>query len=109
MAAEAAEAAAAQGAFWPMHDQLLDHQDALTPLDLRRYASELCLDTDRFTADLHRHRYADHIAEDVAGGVAGTPSLFVSGKRYQGAYDVAPVTAAVRAPARAGRPGPRAA
>jgi len=101
MATEAAEAAAAQGAFWPMHDKLLDHQDALTPLDLRRYAGELALDTDRFTADLHRHRYADHIAEDVASadasGVAGTPSFFISGKRYEGAYDLATLTAAVRA------------
>jgi protein-disulfide isomerase len=101
MAAEAAEAAAAQGAFWPMHDKLLDHQDALTPLGLRRYAGELALDTDRFTADLHRHRYAHHIAEDVASadasGVAGTPSFFISGKRYEGAYDLATLTAAVRA------------
>jgi Na+/H+ antiporter NhaA len=99
MAAEAAEAAAAQGAFWPMHDKLLDHQDALTSLDLRRYASELGLDTARFSDDLHR--YADHIAEDVASadasGVAGTPSFFINGKRYEGAYDLATLTAAVRA------------
>src|SRR4051794_32412302 len=101
MAAEAAEAAAAQGAFWPMHDKLLDRQDALTPLDLRRYASELGLDTDRFSDDLHCHRYADHIAEDVASadasGVAGTPSFFIDGKGYEGAYDLATLTAAVRA------------
>jgi len=66
----------------PCTTSCIDHQDALTPLDLRRYASELGLDTDRFTDGLHRHRYADHIAEDVASadasGVAGTPSLFNS-------------------------------
>jgi protein-disulfide isomerase len=82
-----------------MHDKLLDHQDALTPLDLRRYASELGLDTARFSDDLHR--YADHIAQDVASadasGVAGTPSFFINGKRYEGAYDLATLTAAVRA------------
>jgi Na+/H+ antiporter NhaA len=101
MAAEAAEAAAAQGAFWPMHDKLLDHQDALTPLDLRRYATELGLDTDRFWDDIHRHRHANRIIEDVASadasGVAGTPSFFINGKRYEGAYDLATLTAAVRA------------
>jgi Na+/H+ antiporter NhaA len=101
MAAEAAEAAGAQGAFWPMHDKLLDHQDALTPVDLHRYATELGLDTEHFRDDIHRHRYADHIAEDVASadasGVAGTPSFFINGKRYEGAYDLAALTAAVRA------------
>jgi protein-disulfide isomerase len=101
MAAEAAEAAAAQGAFWPMHDKLLDHQDALTPLELRRYATELGLDGDRFWDDIHRHRHADRIAEDVASadasGVAGTPSFFINGKRYEGAYDLATLTVAVRA------------
>jgi protein-disulfide isomerase len=80
-----------------MHDKLLDRQDALSPLDLHRYASELGLDTDRFTDDLHRHRYADHIAEHVASADAGTPSFFINGKRYEGAYDLAALTAAVRA------------
>jgi protein-disulfide isomerase len=66
MAAEAAEAAGAQGAFWPMHDTLLEHQDALTPPDLHRYAAQLGLDTDRFSDDIGRHRHADRIADDVA-------------------------------------------
>src|SRR6266513_4432284 len=47
MAAEATEAAAAQGAFWEMNDNLLQHQDELSPGDLRRYADELGLDHDR--------------------------------------------------------------
>jgi predicted DsbA family dithiol-disulfide isomerase len=68
-----------------------------TPPDLRRYAGELGLDTDRFTTDLHRHRYADHIAEGVASGIAGTPSFLISGKRYERAYDLATLTAVVRA------------
>jgi protein-disulfide isomerase len=101
MAAEAAEAAAAQDAFWAMHDKLLDHQDEIAPRDLGRYAEELGLNMDRFWEDLRRHEHADRISEDVdsadASGVAGTPSFFINGKRHQGAYDVATLTAAVRA------------
>jgi Na+/H+ antiporter NhaA len=99
-AAEAAEAAAAQGAFWPMHDTLLVHQDALTPEDLGRYAEDLGLDVERFWDDLRRH-HAERVAEDVASadasGVAGTPTFFVNGRRHQGAYDIPTLTAAVRA------------
>ena len=58
MAAEAAEAAAAQGAFWEMHDKLLDHQDELTPPDLGRYAEELGLDVERFWDGLRRREHA---------------------------------------------------
>ncbi|HEY0343321.1 MAG TPA: Na+/H+ antiporter NhaA [Solirubrobacteraceae bacterium] len=100
MAAEAAEAAAAQGTFWPMHDMLLGHQDELTPEDLERYAADLGLDVERFRDDLRRRRYSDRVAEDVgsadASGVAGTPSFFVNGRRHHGAYDVATLTRAVR-------------
>ena len=67
IAAEATEAAAAQGRFWEMHDLLLSHQDALKPADLIGYARELGLDVDRFTEDLRRHAYASRIAEDVDG------------------------------------------
>jgi Na+/H+ antiporter NhaA len=101
MAAEAAEAAGAQSAFWRMHDKLFEHQDALTPPDLGRYATELGLDTARFWDDIRRHRHAERIAEDVASadasGVAGTPSFFINGTRYDDAYDLATLTAAVRA------------
>jgi glutaredoxin len=68
LAAEAAEAAAGQGKFWQMHDQLLDHQGALTGNDLIRYLS----------------------------GVSGTPTFFVNGKRHHGAYDISTLSDAVR-------------
>jgi protein-disulfide isomerase len=101
LAAEAAEAAGAQGAFWPMHDLLLAHQDELAPRDLGRSAAELRLDVDRFWDDLRRHVHADRIAEDVgsadASGVAGTPSFFINGRRHSGAYDVETLSSAVRA------------
>ncbi len=100
-AAQAAEAAAAQGAFWEMYDLLLTHQDALDPRDLVGYASGLGLDVDRFTDDLGARVGAGKIAEDVdsadLSGVTGTPTFFVNGRRHYGAYDLASLEAAVRA------------
>ena len=100
MAAEAAEGAAAQGAFWEMHDQLLDHQDALTPLDLGRYAEKLGLDVERFWNELRDRKHAARVAEDVASadasGVAGTPTFFINGRRHEGAYDIEALTEAVQ-------------
>jgi protein-disulfide isomerase len=101
MAAEATEAAATQGAFWPLHDKLLAAQDELTAPDLRRHADALGLDVERFWDELRRREYAERVAEDVgsadASGVAGTPSFFINGRRHQGAYDVETLGAAVRA------------
>ena len=101
LAAEGAEAAARQGSFWPMHDQLLAHQDALTADDLLRYAAQLGLDTGRFTADLRRRAGEAKISEDVdsadLSGVTGTPTFFVNGKRHRGAYDIDTLADAVRA------------
>src|SRR5215469_14432146 len=65
LAAEAAEAAAAQDAFWAMHDALLRHQDALSPADLIRYAGQIGLDGERFAADLRKRAAAGRVAEDV--------------------------------------------
>jgi protein-disulfide isomerase len=100
-AAEASEAAAAQGAFWEMNDKLLQHQDALTTPDLVGYAEELGLDVDRFLDELRRREHTERVAEDVASadasGVAGTPSFFINGRRHRGAYDIDTLTAAVRA------------
>jgi Na+/H+ antiporter NhaA len=100
MAAEAAEAAARQGAFWEMHDLLLDHQDALHPRDLVRYADSLGLDTEKFIADLHKHAGRGHVEEDLESAdlsnVSGTPTFFVNGKRHYGAYDIETLKKAVK-------------
>src|ERR671933_2039836 len=100
LAAEAAEAAAAQDAFWPMHDLLLDHQDALQPADFIRYAEQLGLDIERFSSQLRKHAGANRVAEDVnsadLSGVSGTPTFFINGRRRYGAYDIATLSAAVR-------------
>jgi Na+/H+ antiporter NhaA len=99
-AAEATEAAGRQGAFWEMHDLLLDHQGALTARDLIGYASSLGLDVERFTADLRKHAGAAHVAEDVdsadLSGVSGTPTFFVNGMRHYGAYDIETLSKAVK-------------
>jgi protein-disulfide isomerase len=101
IAAEAAEAAGGQGAFWPMHEPLLAHQDELASVDLSDYPEELGLDVDRFQREIRARRYAERGSEDVASadasGVAATPSFFVNGKRHRGAYDVASLGSAVRA------------
>ncbi len=101
LAAEAAEAAAGQGAFWEMHDTLFAHQDALRPADLVRYATDLGLDAERFAHDLRKHAGAGRVAEDVdtadLSGVSGTPTFFINGQRHYGAYDIATLAAAVRA------------
>ena len=101
LAAEAAEAAAGQGAFWEMHDLLLAHQDALGWRGLIDYAERLGLDLERFTTDLREHVGAAKVAEDVdsadLSGVSGTPTFFVNGRRHYGAYDIGTLSEAVRA------------
>jgi protein-disulfide isomerase len=100
LAAEASEAAGAQGKFWEMHDLMLSHQDHLTLTDIKRYAQQLELDMDRFTEFMHKHKGKPRIAEDVESadlsGVTGTPTFFVNGHRYQGAYDLPTLQKVVR-------------
>jgi protein-disulfide isomerase len=90
-AALAAEAAAEQGAFWPMHDLLFTHQDRLTDADLRRYGAELGLDGDRLVGPAAQ-RFGDKVEADFAGGVAlgvpGTPTLFLDGVRFEGRPEI---------------------
>ncbi len=101
LAAEAAEAAAAQGAFWEMHDLLLDHQGDLRPRDLHAYAEQLGLDLERYREQLSEHAHAPRIEEDVdsadISGVTGTPTFFINERRHDGAYDIETLEAAVRA------------
>jgi Na+/H+ antiporter NhaA len=101
LAAEATEAADHQGAFWEMHDLLLDHQDALQPDDLLGYAEQLSLDLDRFQEDLRDDESTRRVEEDVdsadRSGVAGTPTFFINERRHDGAYDIDTLSAAVKA------------
>jgi len=85
-AAEAAEAAAAQGQFWLMHDTLFAHQQTLENGYLIEYANDLGLDIPQFLKDVSKQVHSDRINEDIAGGihsgVTTAPALFINGIRY---------------------------
>jgi protein-disulfide isomerase len=91
-AAEAAEAAVAQGNFWGMHATLFENQGALEDEDLAEYAVELGLDEKRLIREVTSSVYAPRIREDfksgVRAGVNGTPTFFINGERYDGARDL---------------------
>ncbi|SEM55082.1 Na+/H+ antiporter NhaA [Nonomuraea pusilla] len=95
-AAIVAESAADRGRFWDMHDVLYDNQRFLTDRDLERYAAELDVDP---WGDVPAH--VSRIAEDEesgrAGGVRGTPTLFLNGVRYQGPLDLDSIDRALAA------------
>jgi Na+/H+ antiporter NhaA len=99
IAARAAEAAAAQGRFWEMYDRLMPESNPVRYPDLRSYAAEIGVDVDQFLDDLHHHRYIDRIERDVrsadASGAAGTPTLFVNGRRHEGSHDVDALAASI--------------
>jgi protein-disulfide isomerase len=98
-AAEAAEAAAAQGKFWEMHDRLYKHQDALEIEMLLYHAVQIGLDAKRLAADLAGHVHLDRIREDVSSGarsgVNGTPTFFTNGIRHDGPTDIRSLMAAL--------------
>jgi len=100
LAAEAAEAAAAQGMFWPMHDALYEHQSELGPDLVRTLAKSFQLDAERFDTDLASRRFRQHVKHDfmsgVRSGVAGTPTFFINGERYDGDLDESSLTAALQ-------------
>jgi protein-disulfide isomerase len=82
-AAEAAEAAAAQGKFWAMHDALFQNQAHLKEKDLHRYAEQIGLDRVRFSAEMDDHIYLQRVREHQDGGrrshIRATPTFFVNG------------------------------
>jgi protein-disulfide isomerase len=100
LAAEAAEAAAAQGKFWQMHDLLLTNQEKLHFDDLIDYATHLGLDIDQFRDDLNRHPFAARVAQDLdsadRSGVAGTPTFFINDRRHDGPQDLATLNKVIR-------------
>ena len=89
-AAEAAEAAGAQGQFWEMHDLLFENQRTLDDWHLLQFASELGLDVKRFSRELaegvHRERVREDFMSGVRSGVNGTPTFFINNVRYDGSW-----------------------
>ena len=98
-AAGAAEAAGAQGHFWEMHDTLYENQNALEDEDLFEYAETLGLDAERLIREVQADKYSPKIREDfrsgVRSGVNGTPTFFVNGERYDGAWGLEPLLEAL--------------
>jgi protein-disulfide isomerase len=92
LAAQAAEAAGAQGQFWEMHDLLFQRQDELELPDLVGYAAELGLDVERFTRELQSGEHLSRVLDDVSSaeesGARGTPTFFVGTRRHIGSYDI---------------------
>lgn len=98
-AAEAAEAAAAQGQFWQMHEMLFIHQQELGNGHLVEYANRLGLNIPQFLQDLSRGVYLDHIHADIEGGlqsgVEAAPALFINGIRYTDRWTIEQIVAAI--------------
>jgi protein-disulfide isomerase len=98
-AAEAAEAADAQGKFWLMHDRLFDHQNELEPNHLQSYANHISIDMATFERDLRSGAPARHVAEDVEGAralhVTETPTFFLDGILYSGPAEFLPMLEAL--------------
>jgi protein-disulfide isomerase len=88
-AAEASACANEQGKFWPYHDRLFEHQNELTPPDLKKHASAIGLDVAQFNACFDSNKFAEDVEEDMeagqAAGVSGTPAFFINGRPLNGA------------------------
>jgi protein-disulfide isomerase len=105
-AAQAAEAAGAQGKFWEMHTALFKNQQRLADLDLTHLALTLGLDVYKFQRDLDSaafpRKVRSHFDSGVASGVKGTPTFFINGRRYSGQHQADQIAAAIEAASTAG-------
>src|SRR5215472_1158280 len=101
-AAEAAEAAASQGEFWQMHDELFTHQQSLEDQHLARYARRIGLNTERFHSDLMENAFLKQLELEYQNAlfdehVTGTPTLYINEVRYTGATDIQSMLTAIKA------------
>ncbi len=100
-AAQLAEAAAARGKFWEMHDSLFEHQKALADFHLKDYASEVGLSAEEVMADVKNGTFEGRVREDfmsgVRSGVNGTPTFFINGQRFNDSWDKETLLAALQA------------
>ena len=99
LAAEASEAAAAQGKFWEMHHAIFENQKNLSRKKLNQLARQLGLDADRFSVELESGTYKDRVKRDFLGGARGgvnqTPTFYINGVRYDGETDEASLRKAI--------------
>jgi protein-disulfide isomerase len=101
LAAEASEAAAAQGSFWDYHDALFQAQPKLSRETMLAVGRDLGLDADRMAAEIDSGAHRDRIERDLksaaTSGATGTPTFFANGKRHFGAYDASSLVEALEA------------
>jgi protein-disulfide isomerase len=99
LAAEASEAAAVQGDFWEYHDALFQAQPKLSRETMLKVGSDLGLDADRMAAEIdsgaHRERVERDVKSAAASGATGTPTFFINGERFFGAYDASSLVEAL--------------
>jgi len=100
-AAEASEAAAAQDAFWEMHDALYAARGRLADRDLILHAGGLGLDAERVARELRAHSHLARVERDLSfarrAGLRGTPAFYVNGRLFEGTYDAGSLVEALRA------------
>jgi protein-disulfide isomerase len=98
-AAQAADAAAAQGKFWLMSDTLFDHQQRLENGYLVEYANDLGLDIPQFLKELSKQVHVDRINEDIESGlqsgITAAPALFINNIRYTGRWKMTELMTAI--------------
>jgi protein-disulfide isomerase len=101
LAAEASEAASAQGRFWEFHDALFAAQPRLSEETIAAVAGDLGLDLDRLRGELEEGAWRERVERDLrsaeASGATGTPTFFVNGRRYGDYYDASSLVAALEA------------
>jgi protein-disulfide isomerase len=101
LAAEASEAAADQGKFWEYHDALFQAQPKLSRETMLEVGLGLGLDADRMAAEIDSEAHGERIARDIdsaaRSGATGTPTFFVNGTRFFGAYDASSLVEALEA------------
>jgi protein-disulfide isomerase len=100
-AAESTEAAAAQGKFWEMHDELFTHQNALDDVDLARYARRIGLDLDSYLTNMKENTFLSKVEANYERSVfdehiTGTPTIYINATRYSGRFDVESILSAVK-------------
>ena len=101
IAAISSEAAANQGKFWEMHDMILENQSKLSDSRLLRFAKQLDLDIKSFQRDIKDEKLSAKVEAQfesgIRSGVNGTPSLYINGTKYNGAYDLDSLSSAIEA------------
>ena|ERR1700751_3524633 len=90
-AAVAAEAATFQGKFWEMHDIIFENQKRLSSIDLFSYAIRIGLNINQFQDDINNEVLSKKVENDIESGVLsgvnGTPSFYINGQKYNGAWE----------------------